>query len=81
MSYFIILTNGLLKCNNRLPFCIICSIIIFANAPVAQRIEQWPPEPCEEVRLFSGAVFLGELLCITTSIAIKKTLQPIICLQ
>lgn len=30
-------------------------MIMLATAPVAQRIEQWPPEPCEEVRLFSGA--------------------------
>lgn len=40
-----------------MPFQHNCSMIVLANAPVAQRIEQWPPEPCEEVRLFSGALF------------------------
>lgn len=57
MSHLFILTNGHLKCNIRLLFQINCSMIVLANAPVAQRIEQWPPEPCEEVRLFSGALF------------------------
>ena len=28
-------------------------------ASVAQWIEQWPPEPCAEVRFLSGAFFTG----------------------
>lgn len=33
-------------------------MILFVIAPVAQWIEQWPPEPCAEVRFLSGAFFM-----------------------
>ena len=41
-----------LKCRPVLPFY----IGFVLSAPVAQRIERWPPEPGARVRVPSGAV-------------------------